>query len=286
MKRTLSIFTSQEAFLLVAACMFIGLFIGLVLQGLTTGLEHPQTWENVAVLVAELLLLGPAILVLKLRKIPILDVLPLKRSSFITYFMTGVLVMGVLGLISVFEVLIIPYFPVPDFLKQLEVDLAQSSFLDTAILMLAAIIAAPLAEEILFRGLLQQSLFYKYGSLIPAIIIPTMVFSLFHVAYLLYIPALTELIVLALILAGLMVKTGNILVSMLAHALFNLSSFFAVFTMDLESVTTLSDLGWVWILGSSFLFIVAGVYFKLMPLARFENVNLIPPLISQGDPNA
>lgn len=278
MRRSLHIFTTREAYLLVAAAMFLGLFIGMSLQGLVDNLENPDVWENVVVLVSELLILLPVLLILRQRKISLLSIIPLRSVSPITFLFAGLLVAGTLGLISVFEVLIVPFFPVPDFLKQLEVDLSSGTWIGTAILVLAAVIVAPLVEETLFRGILQQSMFYRFGSLIPALVIPTLVFTLFHVAYLFYLPALIELLVLALLLAWLMVKTGNLLVSIMAHGLFNLSSFLSVFAMNPEEPGSLADLGWTWIVVSTLLVMVAGFYFNRLPVAQFEDVYLIPPL--------
>ena len=283
MKRSLHIFDIREAFLLVAACMFLGLFVGLSLQGLLEHVAKSALLENLVVLVGELLILLPGVLVLNQRKIPLRDVLPLNPVSPTTFLMTVILILGTLGLISVFEVLVIPYFPVPDFLKQLEQELGSNSWLTTGILILAATLAAPLAEETLFRGILQQSLFYHYGSLIPAVIIPTLVFALFHVAYLFYLPALLELILLALILAWLMVKTGNLLVAMLAHGLFNLSSFLSVFAMDTETPESLADLGWTWVIVSFLLVLLAGFYFRSLPIFQFKEVYLVPPMRFDGD---
>ncbi|MCF6237955.1 MAG: CPBP family intramembrane metalloprotease [Candidatus Marinimicrobia bacterium] len=275
---SLHIFTVREAYLLAAASMFMGLFVSLTFQGFLPESDQAAILNRLAVLFGELAILIPAVLILKQRGLKFRQVLPLRSVSPVTIIMSMVLTAGAIGLVSVFEIVVLPFFPIPDFLKQLESDLMQASFLDNLVLIFAGVLVAPLVEEFIFRGILQQSLFYRHGSLLPAMIVPTVIFALFHVAYLFYLPALLELIALALMLAWLMVKTGNLLVPVLVHGLFNLSSFSGLFITDLEEITTLKEFGVPWII-LSILLMAAGVfYFKHMPVAEFEEVYLIPSL--------
>lgn len=272
----LHIFITREAYLLIAASMFFGLFVSLSLHGLIPGVENNPAVDNFIVLFGELVIALPAILILRQRKVSIRKVLPLNTVSTVTVIMSIIMVLGVIGLVSVFEVLVTPIFPVPDFLKQLEQGLYEGGLLANVLLIVAATLAAPLIEEFLFRGLLQQSLFYSHGSLVPAIVIPAIVFALFHVAYLFYLPALVELLCLAVLLAWLILKTGNILIPILVHALFNLSAFTGLLIGAFEDITTLAELGWPWIITSILLFGAGWIYFKYMPIFEYENVYQIP----------
>ncbi len=258
--------------------MFLGLFVSLTLQAILVEMNEVALFDKLIVLIGELAILVPAILILKQRGVKIFQVLPLKTVSPVTVIMAVVTVLGAIGLVSVFEVIITPYFPIPEFLAKLESNLAQSSSLDILVLVLAGSVAAPIVEEFIFRGILQQSLFYRYGSLLPALVVPTVIFALFHVAYLFYLPALLELLALAFLLAWLMVKTGNLLIPILVHGLFNLSSFASLFMSDLNEISTLSDLGIPWII-ITIVFCGAGwFYFKNMQTVVFDEVYLIPPL--------
>mgnify|MGYP002640912308 CR=1 FL=1 len=272
----LKIFNTREAYLLVAASMFIGLFVSLTFQGMIAGMENTILLDRIIVLVGELAIVVPALLILRQRQLKSTDVLPLKAVSPLTVVMALVLVSGVIGLTSVFEILVLPYFPIPDFLTQLEAGLFDGSVLANLILIIAAGFVAPIVEEYLFRGILQQSLFYRYGSTLPAIVVPTVIFALFHVAYLFYLPALIELIALAILLAWLMVKTANILIPIMVHGVFNLSSFTGLFINDSMEATTLSALGLPWIIVSTILFILGWVYYKNMNITLVEEVYLIP----------
>ena len=270
------VFTTREAYLLVAASMVTGLFVGLLFQGIIQNLDNNALLDRIALFFSELALLIPLLLVLKQRNLKIINLVPLKKVSHLTLAMSVMLIAGVIGLVSVFEVLVIPYFPLPDYLLQLEDDLYQGGVLANGVLILAAVIIAPVAEELLFRGLLQQSMFYHYGSMIPALVVPTVVFALTHFGYLFYIPALVELVALGLLLAWLVLKTGNLLIPILVHALFNLSAFSGLLMGGDTELETLADLGWVWIISSTVLFIAGWLYFKRLKQVVCDDVYLVP----------
>jgi len=261
---------------MVAASMFLGLFVGLSLQSMISGIENNELLDRLVMLFGEIAILVPPLFILNQRKLGFFDVLPFHKVSPVTVVMSVLFIGGVIGLVSVFEVLILPYFPVPDFLRAMDETLFNGGILANIVLISAAVLVAPIVEEFLFRGLLQQSLFYRFGSLIPSIVIPTVIFALFHVGYLFYFPAMLELITLGVLLAWLMAKTGNILIPMLTHALFNLSAFSGLFLGLDEETSTLGDLGLTWIIVSVVLFSAGWLYFKSMKPVVCEEVYLIP----------
>jgi len=277
-RNRLFIFTTREAYLLAGASMFMGLSLSLVLQGLSARVTHPVNLDRLIMLAGELLILLPPWLILRQRKIAYSQVIPRQPITPQTGIMALVLVAGAIGMTAVFEALMLPYFPMPDFMQQMQADLETGSTWDTGILIVTAVLAAPLVEEFLFRGILQNSLYYRYGSLLPAMVIPTVIFSLFHVAYLFYLPALLELMALALMLAWLMVKTGNLLIPIMVHGLFNLSAFIDLVIPSDDELASVADLGWPWIIVSILLLAVGWFYFRHVPAVVSEEVYLIPPL--------
>jgi membrane protease YdiL (CAAX protease family) len=241
----------------------------------------PIVIDRMVIFLGELAFLVAPLIILRQRNLKIRDVIPLHAVSPMTFFMAFIIVIGTIGVVSIYEVLVLPFFPMPDFLVQFERELAQGGALSLGILIFAGSVVAPLVEEVIFRGILQQSLFYRYGSILPAILIPTVIFALFHVAYLFYLPAFVELLALAILLGWLMVKTGNILIPILVHALFNLSSFSAMLFPSTEEIETLADIGLPWIV-ISILFMLGGwLYFKFRPVVTQEDVYLIEPMMDE-----
>ena len=279
--RALHIFTKREAYFIVAAAMFLGFFASLLMQGLLPEEDAPVVLDRAVIFLGELAFLIAPLLVLRQRGLKVLDVVPLQPIKPLTYLMSLVIVTGTIGVVSIYEILVLPFFPLPDFLVQFEKELAQGGPISLVILILAGSVAAPLVEEFLFRGILTQSLFYRYGSILPAILVPTVIFALFHVAYLFYLPAFIELLALAILLGWLTVKTGNILIPILVHAIFNLSSFSSMLFPGLDEVDTLSEIGLGWIIISVVFMTTGWLYFKFMPLAEQDEVYLIEPLRSE-----
>ena len=94
-----------------------------------------------------------------------------------------------------------------------------------------AIIAAPLAEEGLFRGVFYPAL-RRHGFPNSALWITSLAFALIHGNVLIFIP----LVVLAIVLVKLYEHTGNLLACIVCHATFNAFNFVMLFLV--ENTTT------------------------------------------------
>ncbi len=81
----------------------------------------------------------------------------------------------------------------------------------------------PIAEEIFFRGFILEKIDSVYGS-IPAIVISSILFGLAHLSYGNLYPAVM-IIFIGVLLAVLVVKTKNLTAAIIAHVLFNVTSF-------------------------------------------------------------
>jgi membrane protease YdiL (CAAX protease family) len=104
---------------------------------------------------------------------------------------------------------------------------AAQSWQNRAVLGIAAVLIAPAAEEILFRGLLYPTI-KQAGYPRLAIWITALLFGAIHMNLATFIP----LTVLALLLIWIYEKTGNLLASVTAHAVFNLINFLMLFVAE------------------------------------------------------
>ena len=82
-----------------------------------------------------------------------------------------------------------------------------------------AVVVAPVAEEVVFRGYLYGVL-RRYGGRIPAILVSSLLFAAIHV----HLPSLLGLGVLAVILCLLYERTGSLWSTIAMHAAFNAST--------------------------------------------------------------
>lgn len=98
------------------------------------------------------------------------------------------------------------------------------TFPDRAALGFMAIIAAPVAEEGLFRGVFYPAL-RRHGFPNAALWVTSLAFALIHGNVQIFIP----LVILALVLTKLYDKTGNLLACIACHATFNAFNFVMLF---------------------------------------------------------
>jgi membrane protease YdiL (CAAX protease family) len=85
-------------------------------------------------------------------------------------------------------------------------------------LMLIAVVVAPLAEELFFRGLLLPALWRLMGFLWPAVGLSAAFFALVHAAN---PQTVLPMFTFGVVMAGLRAQTGSLAACVLLHALFN-----------------------------------------------------------------
>jgi membrane protease YdiL (CAAX protease family) len=95
-----------------------------------------------------------------------------------------------------------------------------TAWLDRAAMAVVAVLLAPLAEELLFRGILYPAL-KRAGYRRLALWGTSLLFALIHMNLATFVP----LLLFALLLTLLYERTGNLLAPMTAHALFNILNF-------------------------------------------------------------
>ena len=118
----------------------------------------------------------------------------------------------------------------------------------TAVIVLAGIVAvvgAPIAEEIFFRGFLYRSLRNRMG-IAPACVTSAILFSIGHVQY--PVAALPELFLFGVIMALLYERTGSLLPGIAVHAFVDASAFEEALTGNNAAVLALFVLGAIVIL--------------------------------------
>jgi membrane protease YdiL (CAAX protease family) len=121
-------------------------------------------------------------------------------------------------------------------------DIAETP-LQLLLAVLAAVVLAPIAEELLFRGLLHRALRTRLR-LIPAALISSVLFAIVHVDVVLSQPlALVGLTLVGVVLAVAYERTGSLLVPIVIHAVHNAVTITAVVItsrLDLDLVAAVS----------------------------------------------
>jgi membrane protease YdiL (CAAX protease family) len=99
------------------------------------------------------------------------------------------------------------------------------------LLVIAAVVLAPIVEELIFRGCLYRFL-KSQTTLLPAQIASGLLFSMIHWNLLSFLP----LVIVGIFLARVYEKTGSILVAIWFHAFFNAFSLCMLFVTNLSDV--------------------------------------------------
>jgi membrane protease YdiL (CAAX protease family) len=169
--------------------------------------------------VSNFLVTAYLILVIRRTKIPVVEYLALRWPSWRD------LALGV-ALLAIFV-------PLADFVTQLSGrDVVPAFMTDTYATAKAAgllplyafslIVAAPVAEEIMFRGFLFRGLAQGWGTA-AGILIPAALFAMVHTQYELFL--LVQILVIAVLFGWLRARSGSLLLTIVLHAMMNAFAF-------------------------------------------------------------
>ena len=225
--------------------LVIGVLVGLVLAVVTGSATGSSTPLLIATVVSQVVGLLLALGYLALRHRLSWRVLGPVRPGVVPVLLG--LAVGVVGTIVAYTI-----NAAVTFVFELEAPVEQQLLDDvlaggatSVVVVLAAVVMAPIAEEMLFRGLLFQSLRRRLGLWFAAVT-SAAVFCLVHVEIIVSQPlALTGLFVLAIVLAWSFHRTGSLVVPIIAHATFNGISLGMVVVADQLPIALVgSGIGW------------------------------------------
>lgn len=132
---------------------------------------------------------------------------------------------GLLGLIAIVVAISGVFFgDVPTAQDQMVGDARSIAFSDFVWLFTLGAIAAPVAEEFLFRGILYQLLRNRL-SMVAAVIVSALAFALLH----LIIPLIPALLVMGVVLAALAHRYDSLYPAIVVHALNNAAALIALY---------------------------------------------------------
>ena len=148
------------------------------------------------------------------RPIDVLALREPKPNSFVL-LPSIIAVLAVVAIYSVLSVLIAPQELVKDIKPFINIINSDDLFL----LVLAAVIGAPLSEEFLFRGFLLSALAKSKLGFVGAAFLTTCAWALLHSNY--SMTGLGAVVTLGLTLSWLLWRTGSLWVPILCHAIYN-----------------------------------------------------------------
>jgi membrane protease YdiL (CAAX protease family) len=188
------------------------------------GFDAPQTISLEAIL-ANSILYGTLILaifgVIGLQKKSAIAIFALQPSLFLRAATTGLL-----WLVISYPLILATQAAVQQFSGRVDdSQLIVRYFLEhpdwkhRAAVILMAVVVAPIAEEVIFRGYF-YGVIRRYGGRIPALLISSLLFAAIHI----HLPSVPGLFLLAIILCLLYERTGSLWAPIALHAAFNAST--------------------------------------------------------------
>ena len=225
MKSTLTI---QTAFGIVIASLFSAFFAGAVVLGV--GLSNPeepqQTYTFISFIIGQGFMLVPLLWFLRTRKEPIVERLRIRFISSDVIISTIYLSFGIIILSDELDRVIQVFLPAPDYILDLNGLLQPESITGFILLFTAVVIVAPLGEELLFRGFLQQVLEKHWKDITRAVLVTALLFAMIHMNPYWFI----QIYILGILLGFLAWKTNSVIPPLILHGINNGMAMFFSFT--------------------------------------------------------
>jgi membrane protease YdiL (CAAX protease family) len=188
----------------------------IVAQGL--GAVLPVHWM---VLVQELVIVLPALIMIRMKGWPWTYSFRIHRVRLSVLFWGFLFSMAVVVLTDELDRLLALFFPMPEILQQELEELMRAKSLNQALLLISGtVVMAAVSEEMLFRGIILQSL-EQFKDAASAIVLSAIFFALIH-----FNPwAAIQIAVLGFVLGYLSWKSQSIWPAVLLHAANNLLAY-------------------------------------------------------------
>ena len=224
MKNTLTI---KTAFGIVIASLFSAFFAGAVVLGI--GLSNPEepqkTYTFISFIIGQGFMLVPLFWFLRSRKEPIAERLRIRFVSSDVIISTIYLSFGIIILSDELDRIIQIFLPPPEYILDLNGLLQPESIMGFFLLFIAVVIIAPLGEELLFRGFLQQILEKHWKDVTKAVLVTALFFAMIHMNPYWFV----QIYILGILLGFLAWKTKSVLPPLILHGINNAMAMFFSF---------------------------------------------------------
>lgn len=208
------------AFGIVIFSLFFAIIIGAGVVSLLKVLLPNLGSTNISLismLVSTLFIGLPVIVYLRFNGLSIRKRLRINYISKNTLFAIILISIGFIVIIDELDRIVYTLFGQPEFLQELVEQLKITSIINGVFIIFTLIIAAPLIEEMLFRGYLQKVLEESWKDITKAILVASLFFALVHLN-----PYwIVQIYLLGLVLGYLAWRTNSIIPGIILHGLNN-----------------------------------------------------------------
>ena len=216
MKKTLE---TKNAFLIVFFSITSAFLAGTIIASL--GALYAQSYQKVitftSFIIGQGLMVVPLVLYLRFKKLSIIDSIRFKTLKNTSVWPIILFSLGLIVLSDELDRIIQIYITTPKYIVDLNHLLKPESLFGGFLLFFAVVILAPLGEEIIFRGFLQQILEKQWQDTTRAVLFTALLFSLIHMNPYWFF----QIYILGVFLGFLAWKTNSIIAPLILHGLNN-----------------------------------------------------------------
>ncbi|MBL50661.1 MAG: hypothetical protein CMG57_01730 [Candidatus Marinimicrobia bacterium] len=228
-----NMFSIQTAFGIVVLSILSAFFAGGLVLGI--GLSNPDSSKKlytfISFIVGQGFMVAPLLWFLIAKKQPLFKRLRLNPISQEIFISTTLFSFGVIILSDELDRIVQMFIPAPDYIVDLNGLLQPESVSGFILLFIAVVLIAPLGEELLFRGFLQQFLEKYWKDVTRAILITALFFAMIHMNPFWFI----QIYLLGILLGFLAWRTGSVLPPLILHGMNNAGAMLFSFSNTAES---------------------------------------------------
>jgi|TARA_B100000029_G_scaffold110329_1_gene102185 hypothetical protein len=212
-------FSIRAAFGIVVVSILSAFLAGGIVLGI--GLSNPDSSQKfytfISFIIGQGFMLVPLFWFLISRKEPLLKRLRLNHISSSTAGFSVLLSAGLIVLSDELDRIIQIFVPAPEYILDLNGILQPETVTGFILLFMAIALIAPMGEELLFRGFLQQFLEKHWQDVTRAILVTALFFAMIHMNPYWFV----QIYLLGIMLGFLSWRTGSVIPPLILHGMNN-----------------------------------------------------------------
>ena len=245
--------------------VFLGAFLLTNVLILTVAaILQPEVLEDTSILatskwyliLSQLIILILPVIYFRYRQFNLAELFRIKKIDGEMAFFTFLMALGLLPVLDEVDRLVQMFIPSDELDSQIREVLQTNSTLDFMLLAVTLVILAPLFEEFIFRGALQQG-FEKRLGIMNGIIFTSVFWAFIHQV----MSWAIQIFILGLVLGVLAYRYRSVLSSIIIHAVYNLFSLISYNSQDSTFMSQYENEGhveWIWLVTGAVLLFISG----------------------------
>ena len=264
-----NLFSLRTVFFVVLISILAPFFSGGLIKTIRLSTSHTseKLYTFLSFIFGQASMLIPLLYYINKKKAPLFKTVRLNPISSQILLYTILFSLGLIIISDELDRIMQVFIPAPDYITDLDQLLSPDTIMGFILLFIAVSIFAPIGEEILFRGFLQQFLEQYWKDTTKAILVTSLIFSAIHFNPYWFI----QIYLLGIMLGFLTWKTNSVIPSIILHGLNNTMAMLFSFSDSAESsLYTYNGHVAPWIIIFAVLFTISG--FKMINQVKNKKV--------------